>query len=1052
MSSINQTLLSSQQRRLQALQRHAPGDVYGVRATVRVRGPLDVDRWCAALRQVDVEAVRVEPPDGVARARASHETWWHVSASALVADAAALRLLIARAFAAHDGRMPDAREQGEEDEADALTYAAYAEWQESLSSDPDTAAARQYWAAQPAPDASNQRLPMWRAQAAEGDRTQAPRASTRVARTIDARLTRRLDAAARTAGNEARVLLLSAWQVLLWRHRAGATVEVGVRLDGRAHPVLQEVEGPCARYVPVRIEIDPRWSMTTLAERVGSIVREHEIWQDGFAWDRLDGASAASTASHAFGFDWHDDDWYGDDEDETGAFAIEALAERLEPFDLRIGLQRRADVIECVLESAGGHYGDEDVALLADRYITLLGALTRRLEARLADLELLPPDEVTWLLVRGAGVQDDWPADTAVHALIEAQARRQPTMAAVIAGDVRLTYADLDRRAGALAARIRAAGAMPCGRVGICLPRGVDQIVALLAVLKAGAAFVPLDPNAPADRLAFTLADAQIRVLVSDVATARLVPPDGLTLVSIDATSENGEDAQPLATEPPAFVDAAQPAYIIYTSGSTGRPKGVVVSHRNVVHSTDARRTYYRRPAGTYLLVSPIAFDSAMAGVFWTLFQGGTLVLPEDADAGDPTRLRHLVERHEVTHALCLPSLYAWVLDAERLSMLRSLQVVIVAGESCPTALAERHRSLLSGVELHNEYGPTECSVWSTVYEGGTADERGGVPIGRPVPRARIYVTERPWRLSPSAVPGEGVIGGDGVADGYLDRPDLTAERFVPDPWSERPGARAYRTGDSMRWLPQDQIEFLGRVDRQVKLRGYRIELEEIDASIGAHPDVRECTVIVRRDERANDVLTAYIALHVPVGGERKGEAAAAIRALLAGRLPAYMVPGAIVLLDSLPKTPNGKIDRARLPAPTLDRDAQPPAHPPESATEMAIAAVWQELLGRTRIDIDDNFFDLGGHSIMAIAVHTRLQRASAPHVRLVDLFEHPTVRALAQFVDASAARAAAVTQAEVEGEAVIAAEPAPASTTDAAQARARQQALQRKRRAARAS
>jgi acyl-CoA synthetase (AMP-forming)/AMP-acid ligase II/aryl carrier-like protein len=464
----------------------------------------------------------------------------------------------------------------------------------------------------------------------------------------------------------------------------------------------------------------------------------------------------------------------------------------------------------------------------------------------------------------------------------------------------------------------------------------------------------------------------------------------------------------------------------------------VVVSHRNLVHSTDARRTHYRKPVGSYLLVSPVAFDSAMAGVFWTLCSGGTLVVPADDEHKDPAALRRLIEEHGVTHVLCLPSLYAWVLDAASLQTLRSLQVVIVAGEACPAALTERHQRLLPQVELHNEYGPTECSVWSTVYQAGTVDEQAGVPIGRPIARAQVYIAERPWRLSPNGLPGEGLIGGAGVADGYLDRADLTAERFVPDPWTNRPGARLYRTGDRLRWLANGQIDFLGRVDHQVKLRGYRIELEEIEASISAYPEVRECAVAVRGDAGA-ERLVGYV---VPQGGASGVSASFVdrIREFLGTRLPPYMVPAAIVVLDALPKTPNGKVDRARLPEPSLVRGAGgPAAHPPSTPTEVAVAAVWQELLGRDQIGIHDNFFDLGGHSLMAIAIFGRL-RGGAPSLRLVDLFEHPTVHTLAQFIDVARSAPAA--------------EDTTVSTTTAAidDARTRQQALRRRRAAARAS
>jgi amino acid adenylation domain-containing protein len=1099
MIATTPALLSLQQERVRRLQQGGAPSPYRVRAVVEVTGAIDVERLHAALRQVVADSPVFHTPFDSAddqgapdamcdtsvalpglpggRGHGSRAAFdesvldaldrrsrdnrraavisviasisearalWALQAPALVADEQTLRLLVERTVNRYLGH---AEPEGEG--LSPLTYAEYVDWQQEMMRDPETASARAYWQQQPFPDASRFRLPIVR-----DGRAPADFRPGYLTRQLENNLTGELKRLAPKARMDLSTWLFAAWQVLLWRHLDTPSVQVGLFLDGRAHPALGDVLGPCARYAPVQIEIAPRSTLAEIARRTVATMREHAIWQDCCSWEGFDrgGLDAPALAHHAFGFDWHASGAHaigGGNANAGPTFRIRSLFATLERFDVRLIATRVGRRVECQFEWNRGQYDEADIAQLADRYLALLADAVQHPNRRVADLEIVGQVEREHLLVRGRGPEEAAPADRCIHASIEEHAARDETRTAVVAGPTRLTYGDLNRKANALAARVRAAGLEPGGRVAICLPRTADQFVAMLAVLKAGGAFVPLDPAVPMDRLAWTVTDSKASILIAPALAASRVPANEITVLAPDDVGLSDEaavtpsamphidghpNAQACALGTP---DPGSPAYVIYTSGSTGRPKGVVVSHRNLVHSTDARRTHYRKPVGSYLLVSPVAFDSAMAGVFWTLCSGGTLVLPADDEHNDPAALRRLIEQHGITHVLCLPSLYAWVLDAEYLQTLRSLQVVIVAGESCPVALTDRHQRLLPQVELHNEYGPTECSVWSTVYQAGTVDEQAGVPIGRPIARARVYIAERPWRLSPSGLPGEGLIGGAGVADGYLDRADLTAERFVPDPWSDRPGARLYRTGDRLRWLANSQIDFLGRVDHQVKLRGYRIELEEIEASISAHPEVRECAVAVRGDAGA-ERLIGYV---VPEG-TASGVSASfpdRIREFLGTRLPPYMVPAAIAVLDALPKTPNGKVDRARLPEPSRVRGAGgPAAHPPSTPTEVAIAAVWQELLGRDQIGIHDTFFDLGGHSLMAIAIFGRL-RGGAPNLRLVDLFEHPTVHALAEFIDGMQSAPAA------EGTTAI-------TTTTAAidDARTRQQALRRKRAAAR--
>src|SRR6185436_8254299 len=435
---------------------------------------------------------------------------------------------------------------------------------------------------------------------------------------------------------------------------------------------------------------------------------------------------------------------------------------------------------------------------------------------------------------------------------------------------------------------------------------------------------------------------------------------------------------------------------------STGVPKGVPVTHGGLARSIAARFAVYREPVERFLLLPSFAFDSSVAVLFWTLCQGGRLVLPPPGQERDAERLVELVARHRVSHWVSVPSLYAAVLERAQAGAsaeprpLATLRTVVVAGEACPAELVSLHRRTV-GATLYNEYGPTEAVVWSTVFACGPEAEVGAVPIGRAIPGARTYVLDREGRPVPLRVAGELCIGGPALARGYHGRPELTAERFVPDPFGAltgEPGARLYRTGDLVRHQTGGELEFLGRVDGQVKIRGFRIEPGEIEAALAAHPAVREAAVAVREDGTGERHLVAWF---VPRGAE--AVPAAELRAFLRERLPAHMVPALLVVLESLPLTPNGKLDRQALPAP--EWASQVPYVAPRTAVEEALAAIWGETLKRERIGIHDNFFDLGGHSLLATRVVSRIQTDLQVELPLRELFEARTLADLAAAVEA---------------------------------------------------
>ncbi|MGH7561803.1 MAG: amino acid adenylation domain-containing protein [Gemmatimonadales bacterium] len=589
--------------------------------------------------------------------------------------------------------------------------------------------------------------------------------------------------------------------------------------------------------------------------------------------------------------------------------------------------------------------------------------------------------------------------------MLRAQALRTPTAMAVACGADHLTYEQLASSARGIAARLRALGVGPGMPVGLVAERAADTVVGLVGILEAGAAYVPLDPAHPAERIARIAKDAGLAVIVGRTAALTALPEvvtDGRKTVALDHSASRGDEQ---AAALPAGTDLA---YVIYTSGSTGEPKGVEVTHANLLASTLARLEFYEdAPVGSYLLLSPFAFDSSVAGIFWTLATGGTLVVPPEGSQLDADALARIMTAERVTHMLALPSLYRILLDTAPDAALESLRAVIVAGEPCPGQLPARHRARVPRAAFYNEYGITEATVWSTAWKLGPGDPlpppEAPVPIGRAIPGARLVVLDAAQAPVPVGIPGELFIGGPGVAAGYRGRPALTAERFVPDPFASETGARLYRTGDRVRRVSSGDLEFLGRIDDQIKLRGYRIELGDIEAALRLNPDVTEACAMLREDTPGAPRLVAYAVARGPE------PSAADMGRFLGERLPDYMVPGALVWLSALPLTPNGKVDRKKLPAPAVDAAMARVAYvPPSGQVEEAVAEIMADVLGVPRVSVTADFFAMGGSSLLGMRLMARLNGALGVRLSWARLFETPRARDLAALATAALAESSA--------------------------------------------
>jgi len=673
------------------------------------------------------------------------------------------------------------------------------------------------------------------------------------------------------------------------------------------------------------------------------------------------------------------------------AAAALTLKTRVAQFDLTLFIDERDGKLLGSFEYNTDLFDSATMARMAGHLQILLAGIVNKPEQPLNRLPLLSETETRLLIDNWSGVDRALAAKASptadallIHRLFAAQAHMTPDKTALVFAGQAIAYGELNRRAELWAERLADLGIGPECRVGVCAERSVELIVGLLAVLKAGAAYVPLDPSYPQERLDYMVDDAGIELLLSQSALADKFKHRAINRLCLD---EDGIEVRAKPTSPRPLLSPDNTAYIIYTSGSTGQPKGVAVSHRNLLHSTLVRADYYREPMGCFLLLSSFAFDSSVAGIFWSLSQGGCLCLPQQQALSDPAALAELINRHRVTHLLALPSFYTAIINDRNLPKLNTLQAVIVAGESCSGDIAEEHRRKLPAVAFYNEYGPTEATVWSSVYRSGKDDFGAMLPIGRAIDKVRIYILDEQQQPVPIGVSGELCISGAGLAQGYLNHPVLTAEKFRPNPFAAN-GARLYKNGDLARFRADGEIEFLGRIDNQVKIRGYRIELDEIEARLLQHPDIQDAAVVVTEATPGNKRLLAYLVARpyadippFPV-----------LQSHLRQTLPDYMLPSNYIALDAVPLMPNGKRDRLallKIREPALQAQ---PLKPPSNWLEAELAAIWREVLGLEAIGVDANFFELGGHSLAAIQVKSRIHCVFNADVPAKLLFEAPTV------------------------------------------------------------
>jgi amino acid adenylation domain-containing protein len=617
------------------------------------------------------------------------------------------------------------------------------------------------------------------------------------------------------------------------------------------------------------------------------------------------------------------------------------------------------------------------------------------------------------LLIEWKATEMELPNATHIDEVIEGTAEQMPDAAAVVCREAQLTYSELNARANQVAFHLKKLGVGAETLVGICVERSLEMVIGLLGILKSGGAYVPLDPSYPKERLAFMLEDSKPLVLLTQTTLLDFLPTTDCRVVCLDRFdwAAGIPDWEPLNHESRITNHPSPLAYVIYTSGSTGKPKGVMVEHANVLNffaAMDARiprRSAARAATGsgdTWLAVTSPSFDISVLELFWTLSRGFKVVVyANENESRTDYSIPALIQRHFVTHLQCTPSMASMLLlDEQTRKALGQLQILLIGGEPFPANLARQLREIFTGAIL-NMYGPTETTVWSTAWQLPPDAAPRYIPVGRPIANTQIYILDPNLQPAPIGVEGELFIGGAGVARGYLGRDQLSAERFIPNPFLRTPetkqAPRLYRTGDLARYLPDGNIELLGRVDHQVKIRGHRVELGEIETILNEYPDVRESVVLFRDLQNGEKALVAYI---IPREGQNPSREQ--LRQYAKDRLPEYMVPAQVVFMTAFPQTPNKKIDRNAFPMPEVDaREVQGNSLPSATPIEEALAALWKELLGLQRVGHNDNFFELGGHSMLAMQLVSKVRKRFKVDFPLKNVFENQTLGGMAEIIQA---------------------------------------------------
>jgi len=791
--------------------------------------------------------------------------------------------------------------------------------------------------------------------------------------------------------------LLAAFNVLLSRYSRQDDLVVGTAISGRSDPKLANLVGPIENMVALRADLSGGPSFSKLLTRIRAIAEEAFSHQDvpfELLLEQLPlerdlsrnpvfqvafNQQAAPEPILASGLRW-----------EPVRFEVDT-----EVLDLTVNVIERDGQVETRFSYCADLFEHSTIARMITHFQTLLQSAVENPERAISRLPILTPVERHQILVEWNDTRVAYPRDVPLNHFIEKQVDKTPESVALIYESEQLTYRQLNNRANQLAHHLKKLGVGPDVLVAVCMERSLELVTALLAILKAGGAYVPLDPEYPKERLETMLRDAAAPVVLTQVHLLDRVPNGAPHVLCLD------RDWPLVGTESPdnlpATVNGKNLAYAIYTSGSTGKPKGVPNVHEGIVNRLLWMQDMYKLTSRDRVLQkTPFSFDVSVWEFFWPLMTGATLVVARPGGHRDTAYLVDLIAQRGITTLHFVPSMLSIFLEAASLERCRALRQVFASGEALPFELQERFFARL-GAELHNLYGPTEAAVDVTYWACRPNSRQPVVPIGRPIANTQIYILDAELQPVPIGVAGELHIGGVGLAREYLNRPDLTAQKFVADAFSQQPGARLYKTGDLARFLADGNIEYLGRIDHQVKLRGFRVELGEIESALTQHPAIRQAAVVVREDVPGDKRLVAYL---VSNGGDLDIRE---LRNYLARFLPDYMVPSGFSVLPALPLTSSGKVDRKALPAPLPEHKRLSDVIAPRNQLETQLASIFQRVLNTDSVSIQDDFFDLGGHSLTATRLLSQVKEITGRQIPLSVLFRGATVESLARLISEQA-------------------------------------------------
>ncbi|MEG4963588.1 MULTISPECIES: amino acid adenylation domain-containing protein [unclassified Microcoleus] len=900
-----------------------------------------------------------------------------VSLPALCADTRTLKNLVRELSQCYAACL-----RGEELSDEVVQYVQFSEWQNELLEDEEAAEGKEYWTGHNFSALASLRLPF------ENRLINAQAQFTPQAFEVklELALLGKVEEIARQYNTSLSTFLLACWKILLWRLIGQSDLAVGVAFDGRKYEELEPAFGLFAKFLPLCSQLTENFSFAETLQQIQQEEREAYKYQEYFSHEYL-----GNSSGFPFGFEFEEQ---LEKHSASGVcFSIYKQYACCDRFKVKLSCHRQNDSLAAEFHYDPIFLADNSIRCLAEQFYALVQSVATNPETAIGKLEMLSDRARNQLLVEFNSTKADYELDKCVHQLFEEQAERSPNRIAAVCENQQITYSELNARANQIAHYLQQLGIKPEVIVGICVDRSLEAIAGILGILKAGGAYLPLDPAMPKERLALMLQNAQTPVLLTQQHLIKKLPETKAYIVCLDTDIPS--------FSPTTFVSASGEnlAYIIYTSGSTGTPKGVAIEHRQLLNYLHGIQEKLNLPSGAnYATVSTFAADLGNTVIFPALCSGGCLHIISQERATDPQAIAAYFQQHSIDCLKIVPSHLKALLSASNATQILPKKRLILGGEPLMWNLIETIQKYNPDCSVFNHYGPTETTVGVLTYQVKMQGDRISqtVPLGRPLPNTQIYLLDSHLQPVPVGVAGELYIAGAGLARGYLNQPELTAEKFISKSLTQEAETRLYKTGDLARYLPDGNIEFIGRVDRQVKLRGFRIELGEIEAGLSHHPSVREAAVLLQENEPGNQRLVAYIVSDSKLSVQ-DSQLIESLRSFLKEKLPEYMIPSAFVVLKALPLTPNGKIDRQALPAPSIAANFTDTFVGPRTPGEEILAGIWSQLLNLKKVGIHDNFFDLGGHSLLITQLLAKVRESFQVELPLRVLFEAPTVAGLAE-------------------------------------------------------